>query len=56
MNDFSVRGVIWNTTKGGLQMRFVTKVAATVVLVTALLQAPGDSLEQVNCGFLTIEQ
>ena len=37
-------------------MRFVTKVTATVVLVTALLQALGDSLEQVNCGFLTIEQ
>jgi hypothetical protein len=38
-------------------MRFVTKVMASLVLVAALLQAPGDSaLGQVNCGFLTIEQ
>jgi hypothetical protein len=38
-------------------MRFVTKVTAALVLVMALLQAPGDSgFGQVNCGFLTIEQ
>ena len=38
-------------------MRFVTKVTAVLVLVMALLQAPGDSgFGQVNCGFLTIEQ
>ena len=38
-------------------MRLVTKVMATLVLATALLQAPGDSgLGGSNCGFLTIEQ
>ena len=38
-------------------MRFVTKVTAALVLVMALLQAPGDSgFGQYNCGFLTIEQ
>jgi hypothetical protein len=38
-------------------MRFVTKAMAALVLVTALLLAPGDSgLGQTNCGFLTIEQ
>jgi hypothetical protein len=38
-------------------MRFVTKVTATLVLATALLQAPGDNgLSATNCGFLTIEQ
>jgi hypothetical protein len=38
-------------------MRPVTKVMATLVLATALLQAPGDSgLGASNCGFLTIEQ
>jgi Protein of unknown function (DUF3551) len=57
MNDFWVRGVISNTAKGGLQMRFVTKVSVVLVTVPVLLQAPGDSgLGQVNCGFLTIEQ
>jgi hypothetical protein len=40
-----------------MQMRFVTKVMAGLVLVTALLLASGDSgLAQYNCGFLTIEQ
>ena len=35
-------------------MRLVTKVMATLVLATALLQAPGDSgLGATNCGFLT---
>ena len=38
-------------------MRFLTKVIATLVLMTALLHAPGDSrLAATNCGFLTIEQ
>ena len=38
-------------------MRFGTKVVATVLVATALLQAPGDSgLGASNCGFLTIEQ
>ena len=38
-------------------MRFVTKAMAALVLVTALLLAPGDSgLGATNCGFLTIEQ
>ena len=38
-------------------MRLVTKVMATLVVATALVQAPGDSgLGASNCGFLTIEQ
>ena len=38
-------------------MRLVTKVIATLVLTTAMLQASGDSgLGASNCGFLTIEQ
>jgi|GEM_PF-552436 hypothetical protein len=38
-------------------MRFVTKVSVVLVMVSALLQAPGDSgLGQTNCGFLTLEQ
>ena len=38
-------------------MRLVGKVMATLMLATALLQAPGDSgLGATNCGFLTIEQ
>ena len=42
---------------GGLQMRFLKKVMATLVLAMALLHAPGDgSLGATNCGFLTIEQ
>jgi hypothetical protein len=40
-----------------LAVRFGIKFMAALVLVTALLQAPGDSsLGQTNCGFLTIEQ
>jgi hypothetical protein len=36
-------------------MRFATKVMAALVLVMALLQAPGDSgLGQVNCGLLPV--
>ena len=38
-------------------MRLVTKVIATLVLTTAMLQASVDSgLGASNCGFLTIEQ
>ena len=38
-------------------MRLVTKVMATLVVATALVQAPGDNgLGASNCGFLTIEQ
>ena len=37
-------------------MRLVDKVMATLMLATALLQAPGVGLGQTNCGFLTIEQ
>ena len=37
-------------------MRFVTKVTATGLLVTAPLLASGDSgFAQYNCGFLTLE-
>jgi hypothetical protein len=37
-------------------VRLVTKVIATLVLTTAMLQASGDSgLGASNCGFLTIE-
>ena len=42
---------------GGLEMRFLKKVMAALVLATALLHAPGNrSLGATNCGFLTIEQ
>src|SRR6516225_2153604 len=42
---------------GGLEMRFLKKVMATLVLATAMLHAPGNrSLGATNCGFLTIEQ
>ena len=38
-------------------MRFATKVTATLVLVTPLLQAPAERvIAATNCGFLTIEQ
>ena len=38
-------------------MRFATKIVVTLVVVPAVLQAPGDSgLGASNCGFLTIEQ
>jgi hypothetical protein len=36
MNDFWVRGVISNTAKGGLRMRFVTKVSVVLVTVHRL--------------------
>src|SRR5262245_6310724 len=40
-----VRGVISNTIKGGLQMRFVTKVMAAIVVVPAVLtQTPANAL------------
>jgi hypothetical protein len=52
-----VRGVISNTTRGGLQIRFVSKVSVVLVMVPVLFQATGDSaLGASNCGFLTIEQ
>ena len=42
---------------GGLEMRFLKKVMAALVLATAMLHAPGNrSLGATNCGFLTIEQ
>jgi hypothetical protein len=38
-------------------MRFATKIMVALVVVPAVLQAPGDSsLGASNCGFLTIEQ
>ena len=38
-------------------MRFATKTMVALVMVPAVLQAPGDSvLGASNCGFLTIEQ
>jgi hypothetical protein len=40
-------------TYGDLQMRFVTKIIAALVLVTA---SSGIGLGATNCGFLTIEQ
>ena len=52
-----MRGVISNTTRGGLQIRFVSKVSVVLVMVPVLFQATGDSaLGASNCGFLTIEQ
>jgi hypothetical protein len=38
-------------------MRFVTKVAATLMLLMPLLQTSSDSVvAATNCGFLTLEQ
>src|SRR5262249_21326145 len=52
-NDTREHGVISRRTYGDLQMRFVTKVMAALVLVTA---SGGIGLGASNCGFLTIEQ
>src|SRR3974377_1454578 len=42
---------------GGLEMRFLKKVIAALVLATAMLHAPGNRrLGTTNRGFLNIEQ
>ena len=38
-------------------MRFAIKILVALIVVPAIVQAPGDSaLGASNCGFLTIEQ
>ena len=50
-------GYTYRGNLGGLEMRFLKKAMAALVLAAALLHAPGNrSLGATNCGFLTIEQ